>query len=116
MGSNPIPASNKFIMILEEGKCYVELKNNTVVNVFKVYASDFTRFKELIKCESIGLSNHHMGLYEISYMSRDQDRQYYEISEEDFQKFMHLHNVYIESLTSLKNKIYGNIRNEGGLG
>lgn len=116
MGSNPIPASNKFIMILEEGKCYIKILKDTPIEVIKVYKSDFNRFKELIKCEGLYLGDHHPGVHEVSYMSKEQNEHYYEISEEDFQKFMHLHNMYIESLTSLKNKIYGNIRNEGGLG
>lgn len=103
-------------MKLEIGKCYVRLNYFDLTDVFKVYSSDVKKFKTLIKCEGISLRPHNFGLYEVFYMGDEQDDKFIEITEEEFQKFLHLHKIYVESLDLKKKEVYGNIRNEGGLG
>lgn len=87
------------------GKCYALLTSNCISEVIKTFPSDNMNFTNFFKIESISLRSHEFGIMQVSYIRKDVNRNYVEISEEDYQKFYHLWEVYCKSLKILGLKL-----------
>lgn len=90
---------------LEVNKCYALVTSNNVSEVIKTFPSDNANFANFFKTESISLRSYELGILQTSYIHRDVTRDYVEISEEDYQKFYHLWEVYCKSLKILGLKL-----------
>lgn len=94
---------------LEVGKCYASVRFDRqgiaqLNSVFKVYPCDDHRFGDLIFFKGISLKGPVYGSRDTGYMGKDRNG-YIEIPEEEFQKILHLRQVYEESLDVAVNKL-----------
>lgn len=90
---------------LEVNKCYALVTSNDVSEVIKVFPSDHASFANFFRIESISLRSYEFGIMQASYIHKEASREYIEISEEDYQKFYHLWEVYCKSLKILGLKL-----------
>lgn len=75
---------------LEINKCYALLTSNSITEVTKVFPSNHKSFSNFFRTESISLRHYDFGIIQVGYTHKDVNRNYVEISEEDYQKFYHL--------------------------
>ena len=90
---------------LKVNKCYALLTPKGISEVTKVFPSDNKRFDNFFKTESISLRYYEFGIMQVAYLHKDVTRDYVEISEEEYQKFYHLWEVYCKSLEIARLKL-----------